>query len=646
MKLALFFLLIFLKTANYCYSQEVNKTIDSLKINLKKEKGKNKFYTYTNLSKEFVGINLDSAKKYANKAYNLSLELKSDSLKLQALKILGFRNFESGNYDIAIQKFDEALKTSINIKDSTSIADTYNGFAIIYSKKGDLKKSIEYNFKTLSIYEKINDSLGIGNTLMNIGWDYRKLKEFDKSLTYNLKSLKIYQNINNSLKVAMVNNNIAGTYNELSNYKKAIEYAKQSEEYFLKLNYKRFSAYPISVMAIAFDSLQQPKIAEKKYKEAITLHTKNREPFELAFLNYSLANLYYKQGSYSVAQQTAEKAFTFAKEVDSKEYIADISKLLSKIYDKLKKYNLSNTYLKLYVKYNDSIISSEKLKSIAEIETKYQTAKKEKEIAIQKEQLLEKELAIKNRNLYAILLGSALLILAIIFFAIYKRNQFKQKQLQKEIDLKDALATIKTQNKLQEQRLIISRDLHDNIGSQLTFIISSVDNLKFVTKDANTKLKDKLSGISTFTSETIHQLRDTIWAMNKSEITVEDLHTRILSFVEKAKNATENIDFIVNYNIDKNQAFSSLEGMNIFRVIQEAINNAIKYAKATKIEIKIDKKENQFVIKVVDNGIGFDINSVELGNGLSNMEKRMSEIGGRVKIISKVRIGTEIKIIV
>ena len=80
---------------------------------------------------------------------------------------------------------------------------------------------------------------------------------------------------------------------------------------------------------------------------------------------------------------------------------------------------------------------------------------------------------------------------------------------------------------MQEQRLRISRDLHDNIGSQLTFIISSIDNLKFVTKDVNEKLKDKLSSISSFTSDTIFQLRDTIWAMNKSEITIEDLHARI-----------------------------------------------------------------------------------------------------------------------
>ena len=104
-------------------------------------------------------------------------------------------------------------------------------------------------------------------------------------------------------------------------------------------------------------------------------------------------------------------------------------------------------------------------------------------------------MAIKNRNLYTILLISALLILGIVFYAVHKKNQFKKKQLQKEIDLKDALATIKTQNRLQEQRLRISRDLHDNIGSQLTFIISSIDNLKFISKDANQKLKDKLSNI-------------------------------------------------------------------------------------------------------------------------------------------------------
>ena len=207
------------------------------------------------------------------------------------------------------------------------------------------------------------------------------------------------------------------------------------------------------------------------------------------------------------------------------------------------------------------------------------------------------------------------------------------------------MATIKTQNRLQEQRLRISRDLHDNIGSQLTFIISSLDNLKYVSKNANEKLKGKLSDISTFTAQTIHELRDTIWAMNKSEITIEDLHTRILSFVEKAKKSTQNIEFEVHQNIEKKVTLSSLKGMNVFRVIQEAINNAIKYAEASSISIQINEKESDIEIIISDNGIGFDITTVNLGNGLSNIEKRISEIDGNVKINSIINKGTNIRII-
>ncbi len=635
-----FFLIVFFFQTTLLLSQ--NKKIDSLKKQLLLQKDEEKIQTLLDISTIYSRINLDSAKAYTKKAYNISKQTGIDSLIMKTEASLGFRNFESGFYESAIKNFEKALPLSFKIKDSTYIADIYNGFAIVYSKQGNLKKSIEYNFKTLSIYEKIKDSLGIGNSYLNIGWDYRKLKEFEKSLKYNLKSLQVFKNIKDSLRIAMVNNNIAGTQNELQNYEQAIEYANVSKSYFLKLNFKRFTAYPISVEAIAYDSLKKYKIAEKKYINAIKLHTINREPYELAFLNYSIANLYKKQGRYNIALSRATDAMSFAKEVNSKEYIADISSLLSKIYEKLNENKLANKYLKLYIKYNDSILNEEKIKSIAEIETKYETKKKENEILQQKEELLEKELAIKNRNLYAILLASALLILGIIFIAIYKRNQLKRKQLQKEIDLKDALATIKTQNRLQEQRLRISRDLHDNIGSQLTFIISSIDNLKYISKDANSNLKDKLSNISSFTGDTIYQLRDTIWAMNKSEISIEDLHSRILSFIEKAKTSVPEINFEIFYEIDKNTSFASIVGMNIFRVIQEAINNAIKYASAKKINIQISKNKKDLIISIADDGKGFDIKTVTLGNGLSNMEKRMSEIDGKVVIKTNINEGTTI----
>jgi len=73
----------------------------------------------------------------------------------------------------------------------------------------------------------------------------------------------------------------------------------------------------------------------------------------------------------------------------------------------------------------------------------------------------------------------------------YNQQKLRNSQLRKENELKTALAQIETQNRLQEQRLRISRDLHDNIGAQLTFIISSIDTLKLRFKDMNEKLSDR-----------------------------------------------------------------------------------------------------------------------------------------------------------
>src|SRR5690606_22606248 len=115
-----------------------------------------------------------------------------------------------------------------------------------------------------------------------------------------------------------------------------------------------------------------------------------------------------------------------------------------------------------------------------EAETKYQTEKKEKEILIQRAQLAESRLKIERKNqLMMGMIGLALLG-GLIGFQFYRIQRIRNKQLEKENHLKDALILIETQNKLQEQRLRISRDLHDNIGSQLTFIISSIDNLKYL----------------------------------------------------------------------------------------------------------------------------------------------------------------------
>ncbi len=158
------------------------------------------------------------------------------------------------------------------------------------------------------------------------------------------------------------------------------------------------------------------------------------------------------------------------------------------------------------------------------------------------------------------------------------------------------------------------------------------------------QLSGKLSGISGFTSQTIYELRDTIWAMNKENITFEDLQARISNFIDQAKVASEktSFSFEIASEVNKEHILSSIEGMNSYRIIQEAVNNALKYSEATKIDVKISEKNGGISIAIEDNGKGFSKDSVELGNGLNNMKKRARELGANLSINSSSGKGTSV----
>jgi signal transduction histidine kinase len=624
-----------------------NKRLDSL-LNLSKEaKDTILIQTLNELSWEYKSSNIDTAFFYAKIALKKSLYLNHKKSIAESYNSIGSVYQTKSNSDSAIYYHQKSLKLKKDIKDSIGIADSYNNLGIILDKKGDYLKALQNYFEALKIYEQKAIKFDqVPAVLVNIGILYKKQKKYTKVLEYYERALTIYKENNYDIGTVITTGNIGAVFLKLGDYEKAIEYCTNARSMYSNLGYKNYVPYMNVNIADAEYGQKKYKTSIARYLNVINLFTEQNNLFELANAKIGISNPYIATKQYAKANSYLKEALGLSIKNNFKEFQVNALKQLSEVNAKSKNYKEAFQYQKLYFSKKDSLFEIKKTKDINEILVKYESSKKEKEIVQQKEQLLEQELEIKNRNLYAILLASALLISGVIFFGIYKKNQFKREQLQKEIDLKDALTTIKMQNRLQEQRLKISRDLHDNIGSQLTFIISSIDNLKFISKDTNTKLKDKLASISSFTSGTIYELRDTIWAMNKNTISVEDLHSRILSFIEKAKIAVPDIAFNVAYTIDKNTSFSSLIGMNLFRVIQEAINNAVKYADAKNIEIHFLKEHQNFVISVLDDGKGFNINTVDLGNGLSNMEKRMSEIDGQVSINSQLEKGTTIKLLV
>ncbi|WP_179319313.1 sensor histidine kinase [Winogradskyella helgolandensis] len=266
------------------------------------------------------------------------------------------------------------------------------------------------------------------------------------------------------------------------------------------------------------------------------------------------------------------------------------------------------------------------------------------QILIDRVVLAEQQLRVQKQN-YQVYGGLCLfVILSVIAYLIYSQYQLKHHQSQKEKELKEALSKIKIQNKQQEQRLKISKDLHDTIGAQLTYIISSLDHLKYAFDIEDEKLKEKLNIISSFTSHTIYELRDSIWAMTKSEITFLDLQARISNYIDQVKLNDSNIQFVfkVGHNVDSIIKFTTVEGFNIYSIIQEAIQNSLKHAKASIIKVEVVKLVSNIVFTISDNGKGFNTFNVKRENGLNAMEKRIQSIGGLLEINSIENAGTEI----
>ena len=594
---------------------------------------------------------LDSAKVYYDKAETIVAKSTDTDLKTSLYNNRGILFFYKSEYDKAREEFERVLAIAKEINNLDDISRSYNNIALCDSYSGNYESALAMHIESAKIAESRNDNLNLARSYNNIGLLYRDLDDYDKSEEYLLKSLKLkeeegsttdiiggYLNLGGTLrKIGVTNKDTQRLLEARGYYEKALQKSKEAN-----YGYGENISYPnLALIETAVGNFDKGILYGKiALKNSIDKKDIGNEIVS----RVNLGDAYRNNKQYKLATEQLMKGYELAVEREDLIVQKEASLMISLLNSDQYNYKTALEYYKTYHDLTDSISSTDVKNKVNELETKYETEKKEKQILIQRAELAEQDLVIQKRNYQLFGTVGTTVIIGMIGFLFYNQQKLRNRQLQKENELKDALLKIETQNKLQEQRLRISRDLHDNIGAQLTFIISSIDNLKYAFKIEDNKLTKKLDSLSDFASGTIYELRDTIWAMNKSEISFEDLQARISNYIDKADIASNSIDFHfdVDRDIDEFHVLSSIKGMNVYRIIQEAIHNSIKYADASKISVAIIKVASNYVITVKDDGKGFDKATVKLGNGLKNMEKRASEICGSLVIVSEENKGTAI----
>lgn len=216
-----------------------------------------------------------------------------------------------------------------------------------------------------------------------------------------------------------------------------------------------------------------------------------------------------------------------------------------------------------------------------------------------------------------------ILFLTISIIRAYYRNRLRSR-------LKD----IEVRQQVQHERERISRDLHDNVGSHIAHIISSLDNISYQHRE-QAVVTNKLSDLGDFTRSTLRFLRESIWVINKNEIPLSEFIEKVEDHGNKiCENTSTTFELIQKgEDIILNPTLT----MNLFRIFQEGLINAIKHAQASEIQVRLTNRGEQLQMSIQDNGVGFDGNEKKGHYGLSNIKERVAEMCGTFELSSSAQ---------
>jgi len=585
-------------------------------------------------------------KNYADSIQSL-IKNESNDYKATANIAYGIYYNSINNDSLSFKNFNASFNLLKDSKVDSLKISTYAGLGNYYKHTGQYEKSLQNLLIALKLSEKLKDSLMIGGMYANLGQLYLQKEEMKLAKQNLIAATNYLKNYKSNPHYLIAIHTMANLQGMSGNIKEALKIDEEGLKICEKIKSDNLKATFLDNKANCYMFSNQLDSAKYYFNACLKLDliSKNEKQISDSYANFAQLAIFSNNPKEVISN--AMKSISIAEKVNYKPGIIKNYKLLIDFYKSNSDFKNALEYSNKYQLAYKDLINERKEVAAAEFKTIYETEKKEKELLISKSKIAESELQIKKKNTQFQILALISLALITIGYLIYRQQKLKNKQQEQEFQLKSAIKEIETQNQLQEQRLSISRDLHDNIGAQLTFVISSVDNLKFGNKITDSKINNQLTKISDFTKATIIELRDTIWAMNKDEFSFEDLRSRIFNFIEKAKIAKEDIAF--EFKIDEQLAeikLSSIVGINIYRTIQEAINNAMKYAEAKNIIVAVEKNSNQIKIVIQDDGTGFDISQTELGNGIENMKKRIEDIDGTLNLISSSNGGTTITILI
>lgn len=535
-----------------------------------------------------------SAFKYARKA--LEINTNKNNLKgfLLDLNQLGriYYHFQYYNealktYNKGITKYSENLDKDILLL----ISRLYKNSSITCNKLGLSEKSIEYLLKGIKISEKTGDVDEKSYSLYSLGYMYMDLNNYNKAEEYFLKSLKFSDSVSLQTFTNMNHHGLGINYSRWGKYDDALKHNKIALDFFRKQNDKLYEFDVLNNTAVVYQRMNISDSIIKYGNLALKVAKEINNKMAIKAANITLSDGYLKKNNYRKAEKILLEV---AKDTIDKKIISANSKSsiyfkLSEVYEGNKKYKKSLDYYKKFKELNDSINKEILDSKFSDIETKYQTEKKEKELVAQKNATQEQELLTQKANTRNWLLLLGWIAIGIIAFVIWRR--YKSETKAKQII-----------NKQKNQIEKLQKEFHHRLKNDFRSINSFISLVQKQFSD--NELKERLNELKNRVTSMfkVHEI-----LLQEEDITQVKAHPYLLELSQNVENKYKNENIKLSFNIDKTETIIADKAIPFGIILNEFVTNSYKYAfDKDGGEITIDFKSNKdnHHLTLKDNGKG------------------------------------------
>lgn len=544
-----------------------------------------------------VSGNYDSALYFYKKAYVLNLELNNLKGQGSALSNIGLTYWNKGDYNNALNSFYSAIKPLEAVKHYHYLGNCYNNIGLVYEDLHNRNKAM-LNFNlALKYYGLGQREYEKASALCNIAMIYARENRPDSAIEINKIAIKIYEKEKDNYNLGKCHHNIAEEYRLNNQNERAIE----------------------------------------SYLNAIKYHKLSDNKTGLGESLIYLSELYTNLGKENIAQSYINQAYSLISAIESPKVLSNIYFHYGLVKQRMGDYKTAAEYFVKVKHMRDSLFREETSQLIAITEAQYGVEKKENENKqlqqqnkIQELEIAKGQTEIKARKqmTYGIIAISLLLVTAGLLY--YRRRQIMQNLIAQNL----------VHEAEQQQRISISHDLHDNVGAQLSYIVTNLDVIQNIVPD-----NKRLQSIADMSKQAILTLRETVWALNHESITTESFADKFKQYCIKMLDFNANIKCNFHENIKSSEVLKPMQALNLFRICQEAFSNAVRHSKANKIDVYFYNSEfSIFDFKIEDNGVGFiEEEGLAKGHfGLQNMQARAKDIGAEFHMNSEAGHGTTI----